>query len=113
MGNKYDEQPQEEVDMSWDIELEDGTTMTCDTIAVFTAPNKKQYIALAPRNEEDPTAPIEDFLLYEYIVKEDGTDDLGYIEDDEEYEIASDALDELFDSLAFQDLVNDGDLEEE
>ena len=111
MTNKYDDQTPEEVDMSWDIELEDGTTMTCDTIAVFTASNKKKYIALAPRNEEDPEAPIEDFLLYEYIVKEDGTDDLAYIEDDEDYEIASDALDEVFDSMAFRDLVSDEDEE--
>ena len=111
MTNKYDDQTPEEVDMSWDIELEDGTTMTCDTIAVFTASNKKQYIALAPRNEEDPEAPIEDFLLYEYIIKEDGTDDLAYIEDDEDYEIASDALDEVFDSMAFRDLVSDEDEE--
>ena len=47
--------------------------------------------------------------LYRYF-EENGNPQLANIEDDEEYEIASDAFDEMLDNAEFDELVDGEDL---
>ena len=50
--------------------------------------------------------------LYRYSETEDGTPILDNIESDEEYEIVSDAFDELLDSQEYDELVSEDELDE-
>ena len=88
------------------LTLEDGSDLVCDVISVFPV-NDKNYIALLPSND-DPDAEI---FLYRFI--ENGEEiELENIEDDEEFDMVSDAFDELLDAAEFDEMVGE-ELEEE
>ncbi|MBQ9568388.1 MAG: DUF1292 domain-containing protein [Lachnospiraceae bacterium] len=92
-------------DISVDLDLDDGRTVTCDTITVLEVDGKR-YIALAPR--EDNTDP-EDAEIWFYglngdIEDEDKEPELIYIDDDETYDAVIDAFDEYLDELDFEEL---------
>ena len=88
------------------LTLEDGTDLVCDVISVFPVQDK-DYIALLPSND-DPDAEI---FLYRFI--ENGEEiELENIEDDEEFEMVSDAFDELLDAAEFDEMVGE-ELEDE
>ena len=88
------------------LTLEDGTDLVCDVISVFPVQDKN-YIALLPSND-DPDAEI---FLYRFI--ENGVEiELENIEDDEEFEMVSDAFDELLDAAEFDEMVGE-ELEDE
>ena len=84
------------------LTLEDDTEMECIILAIYPA-GENSYIALAPMNEEGEMDEDGDILLYRYI--DNGTDepDLENIEDDDEYEMAADAFDELLDEEEFEE----------
>ena len=83
------------------LTLEDGSEMTCDVIAIFPC-DDRDYIALLPENDPDG-----DFLLYRFIDNGDGNYDLDDIEDDEEFENASEAFDVLMDNEEYDELYGD------
>ena len=88
------------------LTLEDGSDLVCDVISVFPVKDKN-YIALLPSNE-DPDAEI---FLYRFI--ENGEEiELENIEDDEEFDMVSDAFDELLDAAEFDEMVGE-ELEDE
>jgi len=91
------------------LTLDDDSELLCDVIATFPATvngKEQMYIALLPTD----ATPESEIFLYRFF--EDGEDiDLQNIEDDEEFEIASDAFDELLDEEEFDNLM--GDDEEE
>ena len=88
------------------LTLEDGSDLVCDVISVFPVQDKN-YIALLPSND-DPDAEI---FLYRFI--ENGEEiELENIEDDEEFEMVSDAFDELLDAAEFDEMVGE-ELEDE
>ena len=88
------------------LTLEDGSDLVCDVISVFPVQDKN-YIALLPSNE-DPDAEI---FLYRFI--ENGEEiELENIEDDEEFDMVSDAFDELLDAAEFDEMVGE-ELEDE
>ena len=88
------------------LTLEDGTDLVCDVISVFPVQDK-DYIALLPSND-DPDAEI---FLYRFI--ENGEEiELENIEDDEEFDMVSDAFDELLDAAEFDEMVGE-ELEDE
>ena len=90
------------------ITLEDGTEMECAIIAIFPA-GDKDYIALLPlENQEDG-----EVFLYGFQEYEDGTFELLSIESDEEYEVVTNAFDEILDEAEFDELLEDEDDEEE
>lgn len=72
------------------IELEDGTEVEWDVIATFPV-GDKDYIALAPQDEDE-------LFIYAYHEDENGVV-LDNIDDDNEFEAAGKALDELFDEM--------------
>ena len=120
-------------DISVDLDLDDGRTVTCDTITVLEVDGKR-YIALAPREDNaDPEdaeiwfygleGDIEDedkepeliytdpedaeiwfFGLNGDIEDEDKEPELIYIDDDETYDAVIDAFDEYLDELDFEEL---------
>lgn len=91
------------------LTLDDDSELVCDVIATFPAKvngKEQMYIALLPTD----ATPESEIFLYRFL--EDGEDiDLQNIEDDEEFEIVSDAFDELLDEEEFDDLF-EGDEEE-
>ena len=96
-------------DISVTLELENGS-IECSVVTVFTAEGR-DYIALLP--ETGPDAETGSVYLYRYSVDESGEPVLGYIDDDDEYETASDAFDEYLDSAEFDELVTEEDEEPE
>ncbi|NLG04812.1 MAG: DUF1292 domain-containing protein [Clostridia bacterium] len=100
------ENPQEldDEDMTVELELDDGTKVTCSIITILTV-SEKDYIVLLPLDEKGEN---QDGEVWFYQYKEDETDpdsepELTYIEDDEEYEAVADAFDEFLDSIEFED----------
>ena len=88
------------------LTLDDDTTLECIVINIFQA-GDKEYIALLPMEGE--AAEDGEVYLYRYSEDEDGQPNLENIEDDEEFEIVSDAFDELLDSEEFDEMFDDED----
>lgn len=91
------------------LTLEDDSTLECIVINIFTA-GKREYIALLPA--EGPAAEEGEVFLYRYREDENGQPVLENIEDDDEFEVVSDAFDEMLDAAEYDELV-DADEEDE
>ena len=65
--------------------------------------NGKDYIALLPLDDNEEEEEVEVFL-YRFIETEDGDPELLNIEDDDEYELVTDAFDEWMDAQDFDEL---------
>lgn len=87
------------------LTLDDDSELVCDVIATFPAKvngKEQMYIALLPAD----ATPESEIFLYRFL--ENGEDiDLQNIEDDEEFDIVSDAFDELLDEEEFDDLMGE------
>lgn len=97
-----------EEEMTVDLELEDGSKVTCAVITILTV-SDKDYIALLPLDENGEN---DDGEVWFYGYKEDESDpnvepELIYIEDDDEYEAVADAFDEFLDNAEFDEIVED------
>jgi len=89
------------------LDLDDGRTLECQVITVFEA-DSKNYIALLPLDGEE----AEKGEVYLYRYKDDkGEPTLEYIDSDDEYEAASDAFDEYLDTVEFDELITDEEVE--
>ena len=98
----------DDINMTVEIELEDGAKVTCAIITILTV-NKKDYIVLLPLDDEGQSTDGE---VWFYGYKEDENDpnvepELIYIEDDAEYEAVADAFDEYLDNEEFELLSED------
>ena len=89
------------------LTLDDGSELECAILTIFPA-GDKEYIALLPLNENGQNEDGEVFLYR--FTEENGTPQLDNIEDDEEYEIVADAFDELLDSMEFDEIVDEDEL---
>lgn len=101
--NDYDDE-----EMTVELELENGTMVNCAIVTILTV-ESKDYIALLPLNE---TGENEDGEVWFYSYSENPDDpneepDLGYIDDDEEYEKVADAFDEYLDNCEFDELADE------
>ena len=99
----------EQEEMTVTLTLDDGSELECVVLTIFEAGNR-DYIALLP--SEGIEAEEGEVYLYRYSEDENGQPNLENIEDDEEYEIVSDAFDELLDDQEFDELVSEEDLED-
>lgn len=95
-----------EEEMTVELELDDGSKVSCAVITILTVA-KKDYIVLLPLDENGDN---QDGEVWFYGYKENESDpnaepELLYIEDDDEYEAVSDAFDEYLDSQEFDELV--------
>lgn len=95
-------------EMTVELELEDGTFVTCAIVTILTI-SSQEYIVLLPLNEKGENTDGEVwFYRYSENPKDPNEEPvLGYIEDDEEYEAVADAFDEFLDSAEFDELVDD------
>lgn len=100
--NNLEEQDEE---MTVTLTLDDGSTVECVVLTIIEATNGKDYIALLPI--EGPEAESGEVFLYRYTEDADGNPNLENIEDDEEFEIVSDAFDEFLDEQEFDELVEE------
>lgn len=92
------------------LNLDDGSTVECAILTIYEAAGK-DYIALLPLNENGDNETGEVYL-YRYT-EEDGQPSLDNIEDDEEYEAASDGFDQWLDEQEYNELVFEDDEEVE
>ncbi len=98
----------DDINMTVDIELTDGTKVTCAIVTILTV-NSKDYIVLLPLDDEGQSVEGE---VWFYGYKEDENDpnkepELIYIESDDEYEAVADAFDEFLDNEEFDLLAED------
>lgn len=84
------------------LTLDNDETIECSILTVYEAAGNN-YIALLPLNEQGVN---EDGEVFIYRFKEEnGMPVLENIEDDEEYEAASDGFDEWIDSMEYDEIV--------
>ncbi|MDO4331695.1 MAG: DUF1292 domain-containing protein [Eubacteriales bacterium] len=104
MGNQYDETDEE---MTVELELDDGTSVTCAIITILEV-EKKDYIVLMPLDEDGQNDDGE-VWFYRYSENPDDPNEepeLGYIDDDAEYEKVEEAFDQYLDSCEFDELID-------
>lgn len=86
------------------LDLDDGTKLECEVVAYFDA-DDKSYIALLPVEYPEGCDYEEDeVLLYRYHEISDDEFELDTIDDDDEFEAAADAFDELLDEMEFNSM---------
>lgn len=103
-ANGYDDE-----EMTVELDLDDGTTVTCAIITILTV-DKKDYIVLLPLDEEGNGNEEGEVWFYRYFEDEadpNAEPKLEYIDDDEEYENVADAFDEYLDKAEFDEVVKD------
>ncbi|MBQ7564195.1 MAG: DUF1292 domain-containing protein [Lachnospiraceae bacterium] len=110
-----EENTEEEEEMTVTLELDDGTSVTCAVLTIFDM-DEQDYIALLPLDEKGE-ASEEGVWIYRYTENPDDPNEepvLTYIEDDDEYDAASDRFDEILDNDLFEDLdLENMDLDED
>ena len=97
-------------EMTVDLDLEDGTSVTCAVVTILTV-SDRDYIVLLPLNEDGDNADGE-VWFYRYSENPDNPNEepeLVYIDDDDEYEAVADAFDEYLDASEFDELVDEGE----
>lgn len=97
-------------EMTVELDLEDGTSVTCAIVTILSV-GSQDYIALLPLDENGDNADGE-VWFYRYRENPDDPNEepeLTYIDDDEEYEAVTDAFDEYLDSAEFDELVEEDD----
>lgn len=90
------------------LTLEDDTELECAVLTIYPAGAHK-YIALLPLDENGENHDGEVFL-YRFSQEEGQQPVLENILDDEEYDIAADAFDELLDKAEYDEIVDGEDL---
>ena len=93
-------------EMTVELELDDGTLVSCAIVTIMTV-QKKDYIVLLPLDENGGNEDGE-VWFYRYFEDENNADaepELEYIDNDEEYEMVADAFDEFLDNAEFDELV--------
>lgn len=94
----------DDFDTTVTLTLDNDEELECAVISIFEA-NNGRYIALLPLEGAD--AENGEVYLYRYNETADGQPDLANIETDEEFEIVSEAFDELLDEAEYQELLGD------
>ena len=87
-----------------DLELDDGKTVTCAVIIVLTVEGS-DYVVLLPLDEKGQNND-GNVWFYRFIQKNvDAEPELGYIDSDEEYENVAEAFNLYLDDVEFDELV--------
>lgn len=90
------------------LTLDDDTELECAVLTIYPAGDHK-YIALLPLDENGENHDGEVYL-YRFSQEEGQQPVLENILDDEEYDIAADAFDELLDSAEYDEIVDGEEL---
>lgn len=105
MAKKNDYEAEE---MTLTLDLEDGSSVECAVITILTV-ESNDYIVVLPLDEDGNN---EDGEVWFYRYSENPDDpneepELGYIDDDDEYEKVADAFDEYLDNCEFDEIVEE------
>lgn len=105
MAKKNDYEAEE---MTLTLDFEDGTSVECAVITILTV-ESNDYIVVLPLDEDGNN---EDGEVWFYRYSENPDDpneepELGYIDDDDEYEKVADAFDEYLDNCEFDEIVEE------
>ncbi len=98
----------ESEEMTLTLDLDDGTSVTCAVITILTV-EEKDYIVVLPLDENGENTDGE-VWFYRYSENPDDPNEepqLGYIDDDDEYETVVDAFDEYLDNCEFDEVVDE------
>ncbi len=80
------------------LTLDDDTELECSILCIYPV-GDKEYIALLPMNDDS-----DEVLIYRFIDNgEDQDPELENIDDDDEYDAAVDAFDEILDEDEFDE----------
>lgn len=111
MGSEYEESDEE---MTVELELEDGTGVTCAIITILEV-GGKDYIVLMPLDDdgENEDGEVWFYRYHENPQNPDEEPSLDYIADDAEYEAVEEAFDEYLDTCEFDELVDLPDEDED
>ncbi len=90
------------------LTLDDDTELVCAVLTIYPAGGRK-YIALLPLDENGENSDGEVYL-YRFSQEEGQQPVLENIPDDDEYDLAADAFDELLDSAEYEEIVDGEDL---
>ena len=86
------------------LTLDDGTELECSIISIYSVgDNEQQYIALLPMDEAGEIPEESEVLIYRFIDNGDDEPTLENIDDDDEFEMAADAFDEILDAEEFEE----------
>ncbi|MCI6713855.1 MAG: DUF1292 domain-containing protein [Lachnospiraceae bacterium] len=108
MGKKDTDNGYDAEEMTVELELDNGTTVTCAIVTILTV-SEQDYIVLLPLDENGENSEGE-VWFYRYSENPDDPNEepeLGYIDDDDEYEAVADAFDEYLDASEFDELFED------
>lgn len=97
-------------EMTVDLDLDDGRKVTCSVVTILEVEGQ-EYIVLLPLNEKGENDDGE-VWMYRYSENPDDPNEepeLGYIDDDDEYDKVCDAFDEFLDNVEFDELVDDAE----
>lgn len=108
MDHEDMEEQKEREEMMVTITLDDDSEVECVVLTIFTA-GERDYIALLPM--EGMEKEEGEVYLYRYSESEDGQPNLENIQDDDEYEIVTEAFDELLDEAEYDELVDEDEVE--
>jgi len=99
----------EDNDATVSIELDDGRVIECAVLMIFEAgDNGQEYIAVLPEETDDET----EVYLYRYDEDEKGEPNISNIESDAEYEVVSDAFDEILDEQEYNEMLAEDSMED-
>lgn len=90
------------------LTLDDDTELVCAVLTIFPVGDKK-YIALLPLDENGENKDGEVYL-YRFSQEDGQQPMLDNIDDDEEYDAAADAFDELLDQAEYDEIATEDDL---
>lgn len=95
-------------EMTVTLELDDDSTVVCSIVTILEVQGT-DYIVLLPLDENGENEDGE-VWFYRYSENPDDPNEepvLGYIEDDEEYELVADAFDEFLDTVEYDEIVEE------
>ena len=95
-------------EMTVELSLEDGTNVVCAIITILDV-DGQDYIVLLPLDENGNNDDGE-VWFYRYSENPDDPNEepeLGFIDNDEEYEAVADAFDEYLDSVEFDEIIEE------
>ena len=102
MGDNYNQDNEFENDATVTIELDDGREIECVVLMIFEAGEEgREYIAVLPEDSDDDT----EVYLYRYEEDEQGEPKITNIETDEEYDVVSEAFDEILDEQEYNEML--------
>ena len=88
-------------DMVIPIELEDGSRVECETLAIFPT-DGKQYIALIDKNNED-----SDIWMYRFVPVGEEEFNIEDIEDDKEFEKVEDTFNQMVEAAEIDAVIDE------